>query len=138
MKRLTLLCAVALLSACTTPLTPAQQSQITAGTSAAITLGTIAAQNSTTAASLVTKGALICGKIDSTTGQLATAGLTAVADAFGLAAVTNVADGIVGTVCPSIGLVAGALPSGVDPSTLPVTTTSVAQALPSVAVVPTN
>lgn len=131
------ICAVALLAGCGTP-TLTQQAQIAAGASVAVTLGTIAVKNNTTAADLVTQGALICGKIDSTTGQLTTAGLTAVADAFGLAAVTNVVDTTVSTVCPSIGLVAGALPAGVDAASVTVTTTSTAKALPSVAVVPST
>jgi hypothetical protein len=115
--------------------TPTQNATLATG---AVTLATVAAQNSTTAANLVNSGALICGKIDSTTGQLAAVGLTAVADAFGLAAVTNVVDKTVGTVCPSIGLVAGALPPGVDPATVSVTTAPAAKALPSVATVATT
>lgn len=125
----TLLAAVAVAGCAGTP------TQNTALATSTVTLATVAAQNSTTAAKLVSSGALICGKIDSTTGQLAAVGLTAVADAFGLAAVTNVVDKTVATVCPSIGLVAGALPPGVDPATVVVTTTPAAKALPTVATV---
>lgn len=83
-------------------LTPSQTSSVT---SAVTTLATVAAQNNTTAASLVSQDTLICGVLDSTTGQLATAGL---------------------------GLVAGALPAAVPAASVPVVTAPTAAALPPV------
>lgn len=111
-------------------LTPSQTSSVT---SAVTTLATVAAQNNTTAASLVSQGTLICGVLDSTTGQLATAGLVALANVAGVpVSVTGMTSSAVSTACAGLGLVAGALPAAVPAASVPVVTAPTAAALPPV------
>ena len=93
----------------------------TALTNAGITLATVAAQNNTQAAAIVAQGALICGSASSVTGQLATAGLVAVANAAGApVTVTNAAASDVAQACAALGKVAGPLPASVPAVTVPV------------------
>jgi hypothetical protein len=108
------LCAVALLAGCGTP------TQTAAVINSGITLASVAAANNSTAAKIVSDGALICGKINSTTGQLLTDGLEVAASALGAPLmVTGAISSAVAASCPA-GTVPGPLPAGVDPSTVPV------------------
>jgi hypothetical protein len=117
------LCTAAL-AACTAA---QQQAAITIGAS----LASYAAAHNTTAASLVHQGALICGKINSTTGQLVESSVVAVASAAGApVTVLNQAASDVGAACDAIGLDAGPLPVAVNPATVPVV--PVATPLPAV------
>ena len=105
-------------------------SEVTTGVTVARTLADLAAQYNTTAAALVAKGNLICGKIDGATGQLAETGLVAVASLAGApAAVTSAAPGVVAAACPA-GTVPGPLPASVPAAAVPVVATPGAAALP--------
>jgi hypothetical protein len=110
------------LSACSDNLTqigaPATQQGLE---TAAGSLATVAAQNSTTVAAALQKGALVCGKIGSVPGQLALDGLEIAANAAGLpVSVTNAAATTVADTCAAIGLVPGPLPAAAVPANVPV------------------
>ena len=108
-------------------LTPAQ---IQGGIAVARTLADVAAQYNTTAASLVAKGNLICGKADSATGQLIADSARAVLNAAGApAAVTDALPGDVAAACPT-GTQPGPLPDGLAAELVPVVATAAAAVLP--------
>jgi len=102
----------------TTPPVPAQQQQIVA---AAGSLASFAAANNTTAASILAKGAVLCGKASGVLGQLAIDGLVMAANAAGVpASVTNATQAAVADTCAAIGRVPGPMPVSVSPAAVPV------------------
>jgi hypothetical protein len=111
----------------------ANSAATTALVGAGVTLGTVAVQNNTTAATLAKQGALACGIVDSTTGQLIASSVKILANAAGVpVSVTGMASTVVNSACPAINLVAGAIPASIDPATVPV----VASSAPSVTALP--
>lgn len=108
--------------------TPAQQA---AETQVAVTLAAVAVKSNSTAANLVSKGALLCGEAVSPSGVLLTGAVTAIANAIGVpVSVTGALPADVAQACAAIGLVPGALPADVDPATVAIQT--IATALPAI------
>lgn len=105
------------LAACQNPPTPAQ----TAGAiNVAATIAAYAAQNNTTAADILAKGALVCGVAGTIPGQLVEAGVVAVANKAGVpVSVTNASAALVADACAAIGKVPGPLPDAVAPAAVP-------------------
>lgn len=115
------LCTAAMLAACTTPPTPTQQAALA---TAGVTLASVAAANSSTVATLVTKGTLFC-QTATATGPL----VVALATIAGVpVSVTGQAAADVATACGLIGGVAVSPPA--NPSAAPVV--PVATTLPAV------
>lgn len=125
--------AVALLAGCAHPLS--QQDQANLAT-AAVSLAEVAAAHNTTAATILQDGALVCGYASGVTGQLATAGVVAVANSAGVpVSVTQQGAATVATVCSALGKVPGPLPAGVAPADVPVVAVA-GSGLPTVPAVP--
>lgn len=103
---------------------------VTTAISVARTLATVAAQYNTTAKALVARGNLICGQVNSQTGQLIEASVVAVATMAGApASVKDAAAATVAAACP-VGTVPGPMPATVVVGTVPVVATGGAAALP--------
>ncbi len=119
------LALVTALAGCGTPAQQAAETQI------AVTLAAAAAKSNSTAANLVSQGALLCGKAVSPTGVLLAGAITAIANAAGMpVSVTGAAASDVAKACAAIGMVPGALPAGADPTTVAVQ--AIATALPAI------
>jgi hypothetical protein len=118
MNRFALLIPLAL-GACS--LTPTQQTSVV---TAVNTLASVAASQNTTAATILAKGALICGYINSTTGQLEQTGAEIIANAAGVPlSVTNQVAADVAAACPA-GQSPGVLPVTANIATVPVLPTA--------------
>ncbi len=117
MKTSVAILAALALAGCAAQPTPQQQSLIDAAGS----LATLAAANNTTAASILAKGAVVCGKASSVLGQLAIDGLVMAANSAGVpVSVTNATQQAVAATCAAIGRVPGPMPAGVSPGAVPV------------------
>jgi len=118
--------AAALLLVCVLPaigLGACSTAQQAAVTNSVATLASVAAAHNTTAAALLSDGALVCGQASSVQGQLLEGSAVAILNAAGVpVSVTNQAASDVAAACSAIGLVAGPVPSG--QTTLPVATVS--------------
>lgn len=109
-------------------LTPAEQTTVATSITA---LASVAAAHNTTAAQWLAEGALICGKINSVSGQLVEGSAIIVANAAGIpVSVTGQVAADVQKACP-VGLNPGVLPTGANTSVVPVVPT--AATLPPVA-----
>lgn len=133
MRKSIILASVLALAACKA--TPAvQQQTIAAASTAVITLAEIAAKNNTSVQNVLTKGALICGQINSATGQLVEGTAVALVNAAGVPlSVTGQASGDVAAACAGFGLAPGAAPATMAPAAIPVVVVPAAK-LPVVAV----
>jgi hypothetical protein len=106
------------LSGCKTAPVPAQQQSIV---DAAGSLASLAAANNTTAAKILQKGAVICGKASGMLGQLAMDGLVMAANSAGVpVSVINATQMAVTDTCAALGRVPGPMPAGASPAAVPI------------------
>jgi len=102
-------------------LTPAQTMTTIA---AAQTLASVAATQNTTVASLLAKGALVCGLVNSVSGQMIEASAEIIANEAGVpVSVVGMTAAAVAAACPP-GTVPGPLPVGVAATAVPVVPTA--------------
>lgn len=118
MNRFALLIPLAL-GACS--LTPTQQTSVV---TAVNTLASVAASQNTTVASLLAKGALVCGLVNSVSGQMIEASAEIIANEAGVpVSVVGMTAAAVAAACPP-GTVPGPLPVGVAATAVPVVPTA--------------